>query len=265
MPAITRASLRVRNGKNGMSKRVLLHGDCFDLIPGIDDKSIDLIVTDPPYEHVMGGMKCKWLNNGTWSGESYMTQKMSQFGHDAVIAFLDLVKPKMKKVNMFVFCSRLQVSHYLEWARKEKMKYDILIWDKGRKDLKSTKFFSQDIEYVIRLYEDGVSLQRVTDEQGRTKTNYYLKSQKFSQPKGIHETVKPMALIEQYIELASDVGEMVLDPFMGSGTTAIACNKLKRDFIGIEKDSKYFELAKSRIEGEVNQMSIWDFIGVDNE
>lgn len=240
----------------------LLCGDCFELIPDIPDKSVDLIITDPPYEHVMGGMKCKWLNNGTWSSKSYMTQKMSQFGYQEVITFLDLVKPKMKKVNMYIFCSKLQISHYLEWAKTHKLKYDLLIWDKGLRGLKSTKFYAQDIEYVIRIYENGVSLKKVVDNAGKARVDWYCKCQKLPQPRGKHESMKPIALIRQYIELSSDEGDLVLDPFMGSGTTGIACRDLNRKFIGIEKEEEFFNLAKNQIENIEAQMNIYDFMEV---
>lgn len=190
-----------------------------------------------------------------------MTSKMSQFGYSRVIAFLDLVKPKMKKINMYIFCSKLQIAHYLEWAKREKLKYDLLIWDKGLRGLKSTKFYGQDIEYIIRIYENGVSLKRIVSSDGKAKVDYYHKSQKFSQPKGKHETMKPVELISRYIELSSNENEVVLDPFMGSGTTGIACKNLDREFIGIEIDENYYEIAKERIENMPVQMNIFDYIG----
>lgn len=205
-------------------------------------------------------MKSKHINNGTWKCESYMNQKMSQFGYSKIITFLDLVKPKMKKVNMYIFCSKLQISHYLEWIKREKLKYDLLIWNKGLKGLKSTKFFGQDIEYVMRIYENGVSLRKITDDEGKSKVEYYLKCQKIKQPRGVHETMKPVELISHYIELSSDKDNTVLDPFMGSGTTSIACKRLKRNFIGIEINEDYYKLAKNELENEIAQMTIFDFM-----
>jgi len=69
-----------------------------------------------------------------------------------------------------------------------------------------------------------------------------------------HPTVKPIALMEYLVQLASHPGAVVLDPFMGSGTTGIACRNLGREFIGIERDADYFEIAKRRIEHEAQQM-----------
>jgi site-specific DNA-methyltransferase (adenine-specific) len=65
----------------------------------------------------------------------------------------------------------------------------------------------------------------------------------------VHQNQKPLALIEQIIEKSSDQGAVVLDPFMGSGTTGVACKNLNRAFIGIEKDETYFKIAEERIYG----------------
>jgi DNA modification methylase len=65
----------------------------------------------------------------------------------------------------------------------------------------------------------------------------------------IHPTVKPIALMEYLVKLVSREGQVVLDPFMGSGTTGMACKKLDRDFVGIEMMEEYMEIAKARIEG----------------
>lgn len=232
----------------------LLHGNNLDMLKTIPDKSVDLIVTDPPYEHVTGGMSSKKLNTGAFKKDSYMVAKMSQFKHDDVIAFLDAVMPKMKKVNMFIFCSKLQLAHYFEYLHgHKKLKYDLLIWDKsseqGKYSMKSSKFFAQDIEYVVRIYESGVSLRKLYDETGdKLVSQAYMKRQRFPKPVGGHETMKPVELIAQYIQLASDKGDVVLDPFMGSGTTGVASVMTGRDFIGMEIDDTYFNLAQNRIE-----------------
>ena len=66
----------------------------------------------------------------------------------------------------------------------------------------------------------------------------------------VHPTQKPVELLEYLVKTYTDVGDVVLDNCMGSGTTGVACKRLNRDFIGIEKDEKYFEIAKERIEKE---------------
>ena len=219
----------------------------------IPDKSIDLIVTDPPYEHVKGGMKSKKYNVGTWKADSYMNTDMSNFTKSEIFKFLDISHKKLKKVNIYVFCSKLQLAHYFDYINSnKKLKYDLLVWDKssetGKYSMKSSKFFTQDIEYIIRIYESGVSLNKVWNEDGtKADSSYYMKRQKFKQPSGAHNTMKPVELIKRFIELSSNKGDVVLDPFMGSGTTAIASLKTSRNYIGFEINESFHEYSTKRV------------------
>ena len=237
-----------------MELNKIYNDDCLEGMKKIEDNSVDLIITDPPYEHVKGGMKSKKYNVGTWKSDSYMNEKMSDFKKEDIFNFLDVSITKMKKVNMYIFCSKLQLAHYFDYLNKnKKLKYDLLVWDKssddGKYSMKSSKFFTQDIEYIIRIYESGVSLNKVWNEE-RTKSDsrYYMKRQKFKQPKGKHGTMKPVELIERFIELSSNENDIVLDPFMGSGTTAIACINTNRNYIGFELDEEYYNASLDRIE-----------------
>lgn len=237
----------------------LLLGDYRDRIREYDDGYFGAIISDPPYEHIMGGMKGR-LNEGTWHPDSYVNAKMSNFGESDIREFLDLCIPKMKKVNMFLFCSKLQISHYMAYCKEHRLKYDLLVWDKsfnGRYGIKSTKFYAQDIEYVVRIYEDGVSLKKVI-RNGKIDSTYYLKRQNFRQPHGLHESMKPVELLMRYIKVSTDEGDIVLDPFMGSGSTGEACLKLGRDFVGIEKNEKFYDIAKNRLSMVCEQITLWD-------
>src|SRR5699024_4536390 len=107
---------------------------------------------------------------------------------------------------------------------------------------------TKDSEYIVRNYESGVSLNKVWNKEGtKSDSRYYMKRQKFQQPKGSHGTMKPAELIERFIELSSIENGVVLDPFIGSGTTAIACMNTNRNYIGFELDEGYFEMASKRI------------------
>ena len=222
--------------------------DCLEGMSKLPDNSIDLMVTDPPYLHVKGGMKSKKYNTGTWKAESEMVTKLSDFGENEIYEFLDIAIPKMKKVNMFIFCSKLQLQYYFSYIKKHKLKYDLLVWDKVKYSMKSTKFFTSDIEYIVRIYQDGVSLQKVLNEEGsKADINYYLKRQSYEQPRGEHETEKPVELISKYIQLASSENDLIVDPFMGSGTTAIACKRQNRNYIGFELSEEYCQIAEQRL------------------
>jgi DNA modification methylase len=221
----------------------LRQGDCLELMKDIPDKSIDLVVTDPPYLQVKGGCKSKIFNVGIREKSSKVVSQMSDFGEYQIYKFLDTVKPKMKVFNAYIFCSRLQVPYYLEWALKNKMNFDILIWDKMNHGLISRTHFAPNIEYIIRINKKGLN-------KLENKTSYYQKIKKYKRPQNkIHEAEKPIDLLKEFIELSSKENDTILDCFMGSGTTGVACKELNRSFIGIELDEKYFEIAKNRIEG----------------
>jgi len=222
--------------------------DCLEGLKQLGDNSIDLVVTDPPYLHVKGGMKSKKFNTGTWKTESEMVTKLSDFGEKSIYEFLDVSIPKMKKINMYIFCSKLQLQYYFSYIKEHKLKYDLLVWDKVKYAMKSTKFFTGDIEYVVRIYQSGVSLRKILiEDKSKADINYYLKRQSYEQPRGKHETGKPIDLIKKYIELSSDVGDTVCDPFIGSGTTAIACLSTNRNYIGFEIEEKHYNIANQRI------------------
>ena len=227
----------------------LMQGDCLELMKDIPEGSVDLVVTDPPYLHVKGGMKSKKYNVGTWKADSNMVTSMSDFGEVEIFNFLDTVIPKMKKVNMYIFCSKLQLVSYFKYiSMNKKLKYDLLVWDKVKYRMKSSKFYTSDIEYVVRIYQPGVSLRKVLVEDGtKSDIKHYMKRQAHPQPRGEHGTMKPVNLIENFIRVASDEDDVVLDPFMGSGTTGVACLNTSRNFIGMELDENYFKIAEGRI------------------
>ena len=149
---------------------------------------------------------------------------------------------------LFIFCSKLQVIHYLNWAANNKLQYDILFWYKDTKKMISTKFFATNVEYIIRIYGSGASLKPVLDENEKAICDYYQKLFIMKTPRNrVYPTQKPIELLERLLKVSSLKGDIVLDPFMGSGTTGIACKYLGRSFIGIEKEADIFKLAEERI------------------
>lgn len=250
MHEIGRITTNIRRLRLMIELNKIYNEDCLEGMKRIEPKSIDLIITDPPYLHVKGGMKSKKYNTGTWKENSDMVTKMSDFDKSKIYEFLDASIPKMKKVNMYVFCSKLQLLHYFEYlSEHKKLKFDLLVWDKVKYSMKSTKFYTSDIEYIVRIYEPGVSLRKVFVEDGsKSDIALYLKKQSYSQPKGEHGTMKPIEMLMNFINVASDENQLILDPFMGSGSTAIAAINTNRNFIGFELDETYFNLANERIE-----------------
>ena len=227
----------------------LRNGDCLELVKDIPDKSVDLLLTDPPYLHVKGGCKSKGLNKGVRDTKSKVVSNMSDFGEKEINEFLDIVKPKMKIFNAYIFCSKLQIPYYLNWALKNKCQFDVLIWDKDFTGIISRKFFAPNIEYIIRIYKKGLNQ---LDE-----SKYYQKIKQYKRPKNkVHEAEKPVELLKEFIMLSSNNEDIILDMFMGSGTTGQAVLEVgNRKFIGIEKDEKHFNIAKVRIEKTLEKMN----------
>lgn len=223
-----------------MDNTLLFNDDWENIISRIPDKSIDLLLTDPPYLHVKGGMKSKGLNRGVRSAENKVVEEMSDFGEVEINKFLDAVKPKLKVFNSYIFCSKLQIPYYLNWALKNKCQFDVLMWDKCHLGIISRKFFSTNYEYIIRIYNIG--LNAIED------SSYYQKVIREPRPNNkLHVSQKPEIILEKFVLLSSKENDVVFDPFMGSGTTGVVCKKLKRLFIGIEKDKKYYDIALNRI------------------
>lgn len=245
-----------------MKLNTIYNEDCLEGMKRIPDKSIDLMITDPPYLHVKGGMKSKKFNVGrVWSADSRMVNEMSDFDKKEIFNFLDASLRVLKKANMYIFCSKLQLIHYFEYIseynanvpKSRALKYDLLIWDKLDNRMMSSKFHASDIEYIVRIYEQGVSLNKVWDEDGKkADSDHYMKLQSFRKPMGEHTTQKPVELIKRLIRISSNENDLVLDTFMGSGTTAIACLNTDRQYIGFELDKEYCEIASERIKNHEN-------------
>ncbi len=225
----------------------LINWDCLEEMKKIKDNSVDLIVTDPPFEHIKWGMKSKKFNVGLMSKNSFLNTELNNFKKENVLIFLEWSKRLFKKsYNWYYFASKLQVPYYLEFATKNKLNFDILIYDRDKNNMTSTKFYASNIDYVIRIYWKWQWLRNIWNIEH--KSQYYQKIQTFKKPNNYwHPTEKPLKLIENYLLLSSNEWDIILDPFMWSWTTGVACKNLNRDFIGIELDKEYFKIAEEII------------------
>lgn len=231
--------------------------DCLEGMKLIDDKSIDLIVTDPPYLFDNGNWKhsakCgekSILGNGSiFDEDGLMYNKMSEFGEEDIYNFLTLAISKLKVVNMYIFCSETQVPIYGMWAREHNLHFSIMVWEKPLSIINKNRF-STNTEYVVRIYEFGTGLNKINNNE------YYNKVIHSIPLKGkndkIHPTQKPIDAIERFVLLSSNVGDIILDPFMGSATTAVSCIRHNRNFIGFEREKEIYDKSLIRIEREIN-------------
>ena len=223
--------------------------DCIEGMKDIPAESIDLVVTDPPY----------LINYKT----GHRKDKSHRFNE--VILNDDnggLIKEYIKEcyrimkndTAMYMFCS----SHKVDFFKVELEKYfsikNMIIWEKNNHtagDLESAYGRKYEIIFLVNKRNKPINGKRHNDvwRFDRVVGNEQL-----------HQNQKPIPLISQCIRSHSSEGETVFDGFMGSGTTAIACHKLNRNFIGFELDKGYFDIAVKRYEEEKSQTSIFDFI-----
>ena len=240
----------------------LLHGDCLELMKSIPDGSVDAIITDPPY----GTTACKW---------------------DSIIPFdlmWEQLNRIIKPNGAIVLFGSEPFSSALRMSNIKNYKYD-WIWDKrkagnfalgNRQPLKTHEIIS-----IFSLKSHNYYPQKIILEKPQTR---HLGKKSINRKDGFaggigekikygkdyepnkklpisiqqfkkdnyknnlyHPTQKPVALLEYLIKTYTNENETVLDFTMGSGTTGVACVNTNRNFIGIEMDDKYFEIAKNRI------------------
>lgn len=234
-----------------------INGDCYEEMRKIKDNTVNLVITDPPYLHNKGGGKThgtegksKIANSKMYNFDSAMMKDMSSFGEYEVNQLLCEFKRLMEKMNCYIFCNDTLLPYYLNWALKNKKKWTVLCWEKPLSILNRNRF-SQNLEYIVRIYDNGTGLNQIDLDKFPNKKTYYSKVRKMNQVKGknkVHPTQKPYEYIKGLVELSSREGDLILDPFMGSGTTCVVAKELGRQYIGIELDSEYFKIANKRLE-----------------
>ena len=202
----------------------LYHGDCLEIMPQLEP--VDLVLTDPPYgiEDIWKGGANGKGGNGLWKIKATETHCWDRLQCDAIEYIILLNKPT------------------IIWGGNY---YDIpptrcwFIWDKKTPDT----FTTAQAEMAWTNFDKPTRVFRMAQCEA------------YGQMDKKHPTQKPLKLI--FWCLKWDDGNLVLDPFMGSGTTAVACERLKRKWIGIEIEEKYCEIAAKRIEQERKQLKLF--------
>ena len=161
----------------------------------------------------------------------------------------------MKKINIYLWCSQKQIPLYLDYFVKEKgCNWNLITWHKTNPIPACGNKYITDTEYCLFFREKGVRIYGDTS----TKGTYFITPLNTSE-KNLwnHPTIKPTTFFQKHIINSSLKGDTVLDPFMGSGTTAIACIREKRNFIGFELNKEYYDKACKRIQLEMAQPSLF--------
>ena len=206
-------------------------GDCLELMKNIPDKSIDLIVTDPPY-----GMN--FISN-------FRKEKYEAIKNDGDLSWVDgLVNELYRVLKMdtavYCFCSWHNIDIFkVAFEKKFKIK-NIIVWEKNNTSMGDLKgAYAPKHEFVIFAHK------------GRRLLNGFrhpdiIKAKRTGNKH--HPTEKPVDLLEIFVTESSNPGDIILDPFLGSGTTAIAAVNTHRHYIGFELDPGYFDIACKRLD-----------------
>lgn len=232
----------------------LIHGDCLEEMSSIPDGSVDMVLTDPPY----GTTNCKWDSviplEPMWVQLKRIIKPNGAIVMTASQPFTSALV--MSNIKMFKYCwvweKSQSTGHLNAWKMPMRAHEDVVV------------FYGKPPTYVPEL-RDKIKTNirprsnrtKKTDCYGSHKLDVYRCPPDKTMPCSIlqfnnaqstvHPTQKPVALMEYLIKTYTNENETVLDFTMGSGTTGVACVNLNREFIGIEKDLKYFSIAQQRI------------------
>lgn len=242
-----------------MSEIKLLHGDCLELMKDIPDKSIDMILTDPPY----GTTACSWDSiipfDKMWEQLNRIIKDdgaILLFGSEPFSSLLRVSNIKNYKYDWI--WDKITASGMV-LAKIQPMKEHEIISVFGKNKLNYFPIMekmNKPESYKCYKKSDSSPL-KYNDNMRRIRTEKFPKSiLKFSNANHkdkFHPTQKPVPLLEYLIKTYTQENEVVLDFTMGSGSTGVVCKSTNRNFIGIELDENYFNIAKNRIEGKIQR------------
>jgi site-specific DNA-methyltransferase (adenine-specific)/modification methylase len=259
-------------GKN-MKINHIYQGDCLQIMQNsLEDCEIDLIYADPPYN--LSGKSLTLLNNKTGGPFYKMNEEWDTWNYNEYVNFskkwieeaLRILKPNG---SLFISCTFHNIGEIIVISKKIGFKLNnILTWYKTNAMPNITKrTFTHSTEFVCWFvkgkkwkfnYEElkNLNLHRTKDGKLKQMRDFIelplvqgKERMKDENGRTLHPTQKPEKLLEIIITATSNIGDIILDPFFGTGTTGYVAKKLKRNWIGIETNKKYIKAAEKRIYG----------------
>lgn len=221
----------------------LINGDCLEVMQSLidDGVKVDMILTDPPY----------LMNYYRHTNNSNIKPILNDNNFELIQDIMPLLYELLRDGGaMYMFCN----SNHIDYFKQQISQYfnyrNILIWLKngmGMGDLKTT--YGKRTEFIIYASKGRHELN------GR-RDNDVLEYKKVPVKKSVHQNQKPVALLEFLINKSSQPNDTILDCFMGSGSTAIACKNTNRQFIGIELDKDYYQIAQERCKNYQTKLEV---------
>ena len=227
--------------------------DCLEGMKQIPDGSIDLVVTDPPYKLTSRGSS--GTMSGYWATDAAKSGRVFEHNDIEIEEYLpEFYRILKADAHCYIMCNNLNMPHFFEVIGQSDFHFvKMLVWDKQTK-ICGTYYMGQ-VEFIFFLrkgqnkpiYDCGMSdLLSFANSRDKDRDG-----------NNIHDSQKPVGLMQSLINASTLEGETVCDPFMGSATTAIACIKEKRHFVGFELNKEYYEKAVNRIEAEQSQLKLF--------
>lgn len=230
-----------------MNEYDLFSGDSNEYIKRIPDKSVDLILTDPPYNlgcYSTGNIRVSWrkdFNNDVAAWDATIFQPA-----DWLAEFRRVLKPTG---NIFAFTSYNLLGEWHQYFDPLFDNFQFIVWHKVNPPPKLRRAgFLNSCELIICAWNKGHTwnFTRQRDMHNFIESPICMGRERIKNP--FHPAQKPVKVLSHLIQLASNPGDVVFDPFMGVGSTGVAALQLGRRFVGIELDPLYFEAATKRIQ-----------------
>lgn len=224
----------------------LILGDCRDVLPTLG--KFDLLLTDPPYKVITGGSgidDCHTRPSGILKENSQLMDDVPEF-----MSWIPIAYESLNSESHAYIMSNFSCLHEM-WGCSISSGFNahnLLVWEKNNNT--PSQFYMKNCEYTLFLRKGRA---KYINDIGGSKTVH-----KFTNTSGRqHPTEKPVDLMMFYVKNSTNNTSLVLDPFMGSGTTGVACANLGRKFTGIEREPKYFDIACRRIEDAYRQQRLF--------
>lgn len=247
--------------ENMLESNKIHQGNCLELLKRIPNESIDLLITDPPYNISQEGKDIirKNLNSKSFKRDSNIKldfgdwdkrsdEDFEKFTEDW---FKEVVRVLKDKSWGYICFAKEKVGLLEKLIKKYNCKYrTIFVWCKSNPVPSFRKVnYNSACEFIVVFSKGEGKIKNFLLQ--KEMSNYMISPNKSSYGVTKHPTEKPLILFEKFIKTSSNQGDTILDCFIGSGTTAVACKQLGRNFIGIEALKEYCDMANKRLQQEV--------------
>ncbi len=226
-----------------MELNKIVNADSIEAMKNMESECIDLVITDPPYRVISGGKPHK---KGQPSGMlSKNDGKIFEYNDvNPEIWIPEVYRILKNNSHCYIMTNTINLENYLRICRETGFGlHNVLTWEKN--NVTPSRWYMKNGEFIIFL------------RKGKAKTINNVSSKMIHQFNNIignktHPTEKPVDLMKFYISNSSDNGDLVFDPFSGTGATLVAAKELNRQYLGYEIDKKYFDIAETRLVGDIN-------------